>query len=76
VFFNGRRIRASRLDLDSSRITFRLTPRQFSRSDPQRLGLAAAPFRPGLLTESDAPRELALPVSSIVFRRVDGDGRS
>jgi len=75
VFFNGRRIRASRLDLDSSRITFGLTAGQFSRNDPQRLGLSAAPFRPAHLTDSGETRELALPISSIAFRRVDGDGR-
>jgi hypothetical protein len=74
VFFNGRRVRASRLDVDPSRITFRLTPRQFSRSEPQRLGLVAAPFRPAEAAASDETRELALPVSSVAFRRLDGDG--
>ncbi|HEY6670906.1 MAG TPA: glycosyltransferase family 2 protein, partial [Solirubrobacterales bacterium] len=73
VFFNGRRVRASRLDVDPSRITFRLTPRQFSRREPQRLGLVAAPFRPAEVAASEETRELALPVSSVAFRRLDGD---
>jgi predicted dehydrogenase len=74
VFFNGRRIRASRLDVDPSRITFRLTAGQFSRSEPQRLGLVAAPFRPAQVAVSEETRELALPVSSVAFRPLDGDG--
>jgi predicted dehydrogenase len=73
VFFNGRRIPASRLDFDSSRITFRLTPSEFSPGDQQRLGLVAAPFRPARVTDSDDARELALPVSSVAFSRVDGE---
>jgi predicted dehydrogenase len=76
VFFNGRRIPASRLDLDSSRIAFGLRPSEFSGSDPQRLSLVAAPFRPAEVTDSDDTRELALPVSSVAFRRIDGSGRA
>jgi hypothetical protein len=72
VFFNGRRIRRSRLDLDSSRIAFMVKPSQFSHSDPQRLSLVAAPFRPAEVTASDETRELALPVSSVAFHRVEG----
>jgi predicted dehydrogenase len=75
VFFNGRRIRASRLEVDSSRIAFGLKPKQFSAGHPQRLGLVAAPFRPAQLADSDDTRELALPVSSVAFRRVEGDGQ-
>jgi predicted dehydrogenase len=72
VFFNGRRIRGSRLDLGSSRIAFTVKPSHFSGSDPQRLSLVAAPFRPAEVADSDETRELALPVSSVAFRRVEG----
>jgi hypothetical protein len=74
VFFNGRRIPARRLDLDASRIRFSLKPANFSAGATQRLGLVAAPFRPAEVADSDDDRELALPVSSVSFRRVDGEG--
>jgi predicted dehydrogenase len=76
VFFNGRRIPASRMDLGESRIAFGLKSREFSPRASQRLGLVAAPFRPSEVAASDETRELALPVSSLAFRRVDGDGRA
>jgi predicted dehydrogenase len=75
VFFNGRRIPASRLDLGESRISFGLKPREFASGAPQRLALVAAPFRPEDVAGSEETRELALPVSSLSFRRIDGDGR-
>jgi predicted dehydrogenase len=75
VFFNGRRIPASRLDLDSTRISFRLTPSEFSAGAAQRLGLVAAPFRPARVAASDDERELALPISSVDFKPLREGGR-
>ena len=76
VFFNGRRIPASRMDLGETRIAFVLKPREFSSRSPQRLGLVAAPFGPAEVAAGDETRELALPVSSLAFHRLDGDGRA
>jgi predicted dehydrogenase len=72
VYFNGRRIRASRLELDSTRIAFRLRPGEFSPG-AQRIGLIAAPFCPARVADSDDTRELALPVASVEFRRLQGE---
>jgi predicted dehydrogenase len=74
VFFNGRRIRRSRLELAESRITFGLKPSDFASGVPQRLSFVAAPFRPADVAGSEETRELALPVSSLSFHRIDGDG--
>ncbi len=67
VFFNGRRIPGSRIELDASRIAFRLKASEFSNGGTQRLALVAAPFRPARVADSDDDRELALPVSSVDF---------
>jgi predicted dehydrogenase len=75
VFFNRHRIPRSRLSVDSSRITFGLTPGEFAPGDVQRLGLVAAPFGTAVAEQSDEDRELALPVSSVAFRPVEGAGR-
>jgi hypothetical protein len=75
VYFNGHRIPSSRLDLDSSRITFSLLPAEFAAGDAQRLGLVAAPFRPARVADSEDTRELALPVAAVTFSPVDGEER-
>jgi len=73
VFFNGRRIPTRRVDMGERRISFGLKSGEFSSRASQRLTLVAAPFRPADVADSGDNRELALPVASLSFRRLDGD---
>jgi predicted dehydrogenase len=74
VFFNGRRIPRSHLNVDPRRIAFPVEPGQFSSDANQRVGFVSVSFQPSREADSPDTRELGLPVSSIDFRPVAEPG--
>jgi hypothetical protein len=70
VFFNGRRVPRSHLDVDPRRIAFPVQPGQFSGEADQRVAFVSASFQPSRVADTPDTRELGLPVSSIDFRPV------
>jgi hypothetical protein len=69
VFFNGRRVERSRLEIGTRRISFPIEAGDFNGESDQRLAFVSAGFRPSRIADSPDSRELALPISSINFTR-------